>query len=655
MENKFKKIEKVAMVSENIENENLLKLRAVFPQFVKDGSIDFDALQAFLKKDGVLADEEKYGLNWAGKSKAFGDIRRTATGTFVPQEEESVGWDKTENIFIEGENLEVLKLLQKKYANPGKIKMIYIDPPYNTGKDFIYKDNFTQNVSDYYEQTGQTKDGIKLTSNSELNGRYHSDWLTMMYPRLFLARNLLKDDGVIFVSIDDNEVSNLRMIMDEIFGEENFVGQVVRESIKGGSQSDDIRVVHDYVLVYAKNIDEANFSGHEKEGIKLDLEDEKGKYAKGRELNKWGAGSRREDSPSMYFPIKGPKGADIYPIRNDGSDGRWRLGKVKMTQKVASGDVIFEKRENGTYIVYEKIRDNSTKIKQFTTIFKDNYINARGTEALKGLFQTERANFDYSKPVELVKDLVILADAYENDIVLDFFAGSGTTAHAVMDLNAEDGGNRKWICVQLPEATGEDSEAYKAGYKNIAEISCERIRRAAKMIEEEVSEKRGEYNGLREEMGYKEREIQELQADADGHRYDFDNGFKAFSLTSSNYRRWNTLTAEDDEKALLKQAKLFIEKPLVDKYNENSVIYEILLKEGFDLNSKVVEMKKGGIVCFKIIDGEKEMNITFANKLTKDQIDALELAKDTIFVCFDSALDDTTKVNIIRNLTVKTI
>jgi len=234
MKNNPQKIEKVATASENIENDNLQKLRSVFPQFVKDGQIDFDSLQAFLKKEGVLSGEEKYGLSWAGKSNAFQAIRMPSTGTLTPQPDESKNWDTTENLFIEGDNLEVLKLLQKNYANPGKIKMIYIDPPYNTGKDFIYKDNFTQNVSDYYEQTGQSKDGIKLTSNPESNGRYHSDWLTMMYPRLFLAHNLLKDDGVIFVSIDDNEVTNLRMIMDELFGEENFVANLVWHSSTGG-------------------------------------------------------------------------------------------------------------------------------------------------------------------------------------------------------------------------------------------------------------------------------------------------------------------------------------------------------------------------------------------------------------------------------------
>lgn len=326
-----------------------------------------------------------------------------------------------------------------------------------------------------------------MIKNTYSNGSFHSDWCSMMYARLIVSRSLLASNGVIFISIDDNEYKNLENLCNEVFGESNKIASITREAIKGGSKSKNIREVSDYVLCYAKEFEKIEFGGIEGEGIDLNLEDEYGKYAKGRELNKWGAGSRREDSPSMYYPIPGPDGEDVYPIRNDGSEGRWRLGKEKMTALLKAHNAIFERRDNGTYIVYEKIRNNAPKIKQFTTLFKDDYINAKGTEEIKNLFGVERAIFDFSKPTSLIKDLILLADARES-IILDFFSGSATTAHAVMKLNTEDEGNRKFIMVQLPEETANDSEAYKAGYKNICEIGKERIRRAGKKIKEEHPE-----------------------------------------------------------------------------------------------------------------------------------------------------------------------
>jgi len=616
-----KDIQKVAMTSENIENDNLQKLRAVFPQFVKDGSIDFDTLQAFFKKEGILAGVEKYGLNWAGKSKAFGDINRTATGTLTPQLDESKNWDNTENIFIEGENLEVLKLLQKKYANPGKIKICYLDPPYNTGKDFIYKDNFTQNVSDYYEQTAQTKDGIKLTSNPESNGRYHSDWLTMMYSRLFLARNLLKDDGVIFVSIDDNEVGNLRMIMDEIFGEENFIGQLIHQRAKGGGQAKYIVKGHDYILVYAKVLSD-KFSLKKEKVIQQKIIEKNGiQYLKNDDVvrKKFGKYDKSlGDRRCFYEELEKYKG---------------KKKKQEIDEKLKNKELFLEKTENGMHVIFEltPIDEASSKLYSIIKVLSE--------EGKKDLEDLGIGVFDYPKPVQLIK-LLVEAGAFEsnnNDIVLDFFAGSGTTAQAVMQLNAEEEntGNRKYICVQIPqgldEADGKTVEAKKAIKEaiallesigkptNIAEICKERIRRAGAKIGKG------------------------------------DIGFKAFSLSSSNYRRWNTLTQEDDEKTLIKQVRLFLEKPLIDGYDKKSVIYEILEKEGFDLNSKIKTIKKDGITYYQVVDSDKEMAITFANKLTKEKIEGLELPKDTTFVCFDNALDDTTKVNLMRNLAVKTI
>ena len=372
-------------------------------------------------------------------------------------------------------------------------------------------------------------------------------------------------------------------------------------------------------------MDSTEFSGYEKEEVVLDLEDKKGKYARGRELNKWGAGSRREDSPGMWFPIKGPRGEEVYPIRNDGTEGRWRLGKKKMHELVERGDAIFEKRRDGTYIVYQKIRDSSPGIKQFTTIFKDNYINAKGTEALKNLFGKQRAIFDYSKPIELILDLMVMADLGENDIILDFFAGSGTTTHAVLDLN-KDGGNRKFICVQLPEKTDEKSEAFKAGYKTISEISKERIRRVIKKIKEEDKEK-----------------VKNM-----------DLGFKVFKLAKSNYKIWENYDGKDT-KELLKQMELF-QSPLIAGYKKIDLIYEVLIKEGFDLNSKIEEVKEIKTnKVFRIDNGEKYFFVCLDEKIKEQTIKDLKLNKEIMFVCLDDSLDDNQKINLSLKINLRSI
>ena len=335
--------------------------------------------------------------------------------------------NSTTHKLIIGDNYPALLNLLVEFK--GKVDVIYIDPPY--GKDSM---------------------GEFAQTNYE-NAISRDNLLSMLYPRLWLAKQLMGDNGVIFCSIDDKNQAYVKGLLDEVFGEANFVGTITREAIRGGSQSADIRRVNDFVLCYTKNRKEATFGGFEKEDIKLNLEDENGKYSKGRELNKWGAGSRREDAPGMWFAIKGPNGEDVYPIRNDGSEGRWRLGRVKMHKKVMDGDVIFERRDDGTYIVYEKVRETKSGVKQLTTLFTEKYINAKGTEDLKKIFDTSRAVFDYAKPVELIKDLMVLAATDDSSVILDFFAGSGTTGQAVLELNKEDGGNRQFILVTNNEVT----------------------------------------------------------------------------------------------------------------------------------------------------------------------------------------------------------
>lgn len=610
------KTDKVAITSENIQNENLQKLRGIFPNFVKDGQVDFDGLQAFLKKDGILAGGEKYGLNWSGKSNAFGAIRTTAAGTFIPQRQESKNWDETENIFIEGDNLEVLKLLQKHYRE--KIKMIYIDPPYNTGKDFVYKDNFTQGVADYYEQTGQTKDGIKMTANTEKNGRYHSDWLTMMYPRLFLARNLLKEDGVIFISIDDNEVANLRFIMDEIFGEENFVAQIVwQKKYTGGKHASFYVDLHEYILVYARTINNLNsilIDRPEDEKEKFEYEDEylneRGKYYI-RPLK-----SNLEERKTLVYPIMLPDGNKI--------ETQWLVAKDTFEKMNQDGRILFKQKQNGEYQVYKKYYEKDGEGKVMVPSLITGIYNTEAKIELKQLFGNLEGRdtfFDTPKPSKLIKYLSKPILKYD-DIIMDFFAGSGTTAHAVMDLNAEDNGDRKFICVQLPEVIGEDSEAYKAGYKTISEISRERIRRAGEKIGKG------------------------------------DVGFKSYKLSSSNYRQWQNLTEQNESEDIINQSKLFLEKPLVDNYKETDVVYEILVKEGFDLNT-LIESKiiPSVIEFYRAMDPvtSQIIYISFVDKISKKMIDEINMEQSATFVCLDSALDDTVKMNIGKSLIIKTI
>ncbi len=470
--------------------ELLALLAQTAPELISDQQLDLNKLKDLLGEERIAGDEH-YELSWAGKTAARREIQKTSSHTLRPDANNPA---QAQHMLIEGENLEVLRVLQKSYY--GKVKMIYIDPPYNTGNDsFVYPDNYSETLDEYQRRTGEKNEAGFLNKqnlwkkNSKESGQYHSAWLSMMYPRLYLARNLLQADGVIFISIDDNESKNLKILCDEVFGANNFVCQFTREAIKGGSQSRFVRETHDYILTYAKDITLLEFSGYEKEDLVLDKTDENGPYAKGRELNKWGAGSRRADSPSMWYPIKSPSGEDVFPIRNDGSEGRWRFGKNSMADLLLQNNAIFEKRENGNWVVYEKLRGNKTSTKQFITILKDTFINAKATEELKNLFDRERAIFDFAKPTVLVRDLITLANVKESEIVLDFFAGSGSTAQALIESNLETGLNRQSISVQFSEVLDEISEAYKDGYRSIADITRARIDKVIAKLKTEHPDK----------------------------------------------------------------------------------------------------------------------------------------------------------------------
>ncbi|AOX26427.1 site-specific DNA-methyltransferase [Pseudomonas aeruginosa] len=484
-------MDKLKMHSINLAESNIEKLAQIFPSCVTevaDGKgglkkgIDFDLLRQELSPHIVDGPQERYQLNWPGKREALLAANAPIARTLRPVREESVDFEKTQNLFIEGDNLEALKLLQEAYL--GKVKMIYIDPPYNTGNDFIYEDDFSEGSESYLRRSNQkNEEGTRLVANTNSNGRFHSDWLSMIYPRLRLARNLLRDDGLLFVSIDENELSNLKEICDEIFGAENCRGVVSRPTGTPSGQGYNILVNEiDYILVYAKSslgeLIGLPFSG-EDEKI-YDQEDVGGKYLL-RTLRKTGGEDRKEDRPTMYYGIQAPDGSEVFPVGPTGYDSRWRCGEDSYWELVRNNRIEWKKGQDG-WRPYQKFYLEG-RLKQPSNLWEGIEGNKKASLTIKGLFGAKV--FDTPKPVELIERcLRISTRAKENDLVLDFFAGASTTAHAVIKVNAEDSGNRRFIMVQLPEPCDEKTEAFKNGYENIADISKERIRRAGNTIAE---------------------------------------------------------------------------------------------------------------------------------------------------------------------------
>ena len=460
-------------------------LRKYFPQcFSADGEFDIEAFKAALPGGTTLTDETS-GFNWLGKNYARMLTNMDTTTLIRPDEEHNAKPENrnSKNVYISGDNLDALQHLVKSYG--GKVKVIYIDPPYNTGTDgFVYNDKFNFTADELALRLEISPErAARILNMTRRGSASHAAWLTFMLPRLSFARDLLTDDGVIFISIDDNEQANLKNLCDEVFGEECFIAQFIRISKTGGG-SDNSQVVsdHEYVLCYSHipNADNS-ISKILVESEVLDKKDEFGPYRLGRELNKWGSNSRREDRPTMFFPIAGPNGENVYPIRNDGTEGCWRWGKQAMLSAVEKHNVEFVKRSNGTYIVYEKIRSNNPRQKPFRTFLKDTGTTAEGTKQIKKIFG--RKVFSYPKPIQLVKQLLEMG-LDDGDIFVDFFGGSSTSAHAILENNIAKGIDVKYILIQLPETCNPDTEAFKAGYKTIDQIGMERIKRAAKKIKE---------------------------------------------------------------------------------------------------------------------------------------------------------------------------
>lgn len=608
--------EKLDLSSHHITEDMQQEVLRLFPEIrTEGGKIDFERLKLALGET-VDAGKERYGMSWPGKADCFKTLQSPSIGTLRPCPEESVNFDTTENLIIEGDNLEVLKLLQKSYL--GKVKMIYIDPPYNTGNDFIYPDNYTESLQTYLQYTGQVDaEGKKFGTNTEADGRFHSKWLNMMYPRLYLARNLLREDGVVLVSIDDREITSLRLLLSDIFGEENFLGTIVWHSKKGGGG--DVKTVvaeHEYIVAYSKGNPEQSVGKQVADAMPLDLSDENGPYRKGRELNKWGAGSARADRPTMFYPVPGPNGEEVYPIRNDGSEGRWRLGKPAMLRIVNEGNALFEKRHDRTYIVYEKVRSAEPRAKAFRTILRDAGSAAEGTATLKQLFDG-KSPFDFPKPVSLVCRLSEISGLEDEDVVLDFFAGSGTTADAVLQLNQQDGANRKFILVQLPEPTERED------YPTIADICKERVRRVIKKLDEADAGK----------LNLDERQKQ-------------DRGFRVYKLAESNFKPWNAQGAQDAE-ALKRQLELHIDH-IRDDRNADDIFYEILLKSGFPLTTPVEKLTLAGKVVHSVASGA--LFICLEHELTLELIRAMAARKPQRVVCLDEGFagNDQLKANAVQ-------
>lgn len=494
---------KLDMKTASVAQGNIERIRQLFPNAVteakKNGktelAIDFDVLKQELSESLIDEGKERYQMTWPGKRRSVVLANTSTTDTLRPCKEESVDFDNTQNLYIEGDNLNVLKLLRETYL--GKIKMIYIDPPYNTGNDsFIYNDCYSMNEDEflkaggYYDEDGNRV--IDVKENKESNGRFHTDWLNMLYPRLRLARDLLTDGGVIFISIDDNEQANLKKICDEIFGESNFIGELVRMVMEGGkSDSQGIAIEHEYCLIYIKqDINGINqrIAGKQDHYNKKDNHFEERGYYYLKPLENGGLGY----VPSLDYPIIGPDGKEIYPGGAHGDNGyRWVWGREKFNRALSLDMIEFSVSQKDStkykvyYKIYEKVDTDCMpiiKMLPFGSLYLDGFTNRQAIIEVKKIFGDRI--FSYPKPTTFIKELIKIG-ANKDSIILDFFSGSATTAHAVMQLNAEDGGNRKFIMVQLPEKCDEKSEAYKAGYKNICEIGKERIRRAGTKIVEE--------------------------------------------------------------------------------------------------------------------------------------------------------------------------
>lgn len=634
MSKKRQRGESVATESPNVAGERLEQLRQLFPDAVSEGKLDLEKLRAAV---GDIADDrpERYSFTWAGKRDAIRLLQTPSRATLVPCPDESVNFDSTKHLFIEGDNLEVLKLLYKSYA--GRVKMIYIDPPYNTGGDFVYPDNFSDPLDTYLKMTGQKSDsGDLLTSNPESSGRYHSAWLTMMYPRLFLARQLLNEDGSVWISIDDNEFNNLRSICNEIFGEENFVATFIWQKRTTRENRKVFSFNHDYIVCYARDRIKFQSSrgllplGEEvRERYSNPDNDPRGEWQSVSLNAQAGPGRRKE----QFYSVRTPGGRTVNP-----PSGRcWTVVKKRMDELIKDNRVWFG--ADGNNVPREKIflseaRDGLTPHTLWTAEEVGTTDSAK--KALIKVFDGLEA-YDTPKPLELLERIIGIASGGDfHDLVLDFFAGSATTGHAVLSLNRKDGSNRRFIMAQIQEPVPHDSVAWNARLRTITAIGEERLRRAIKQLKKEGNGK----------LDLKDRDEPE------------DLGFRVFKLAESHFRRWSG-TEDKDPKEWAKQMELFVD-PLLPGWDAINVIQEVALKEGYSLTSRIEKLHPKEVktnTVYRVTDDDRGQSflICLDEKLKAPTPKALGLKKDDVFICRDVALTDELAANLALQCRLKTI
>lgn len=629
-------------ISADLRAETIAQLRALYPELIveKDGgaAVNVDVLKQLVGDDSVTDAEEKYGLDWHGKRRARQIAFTPSTGTLRPCPEESEQWETTQNLMIEGDNLEVLKLLQKSYS--GKVKLIYIDPPYNTGRDFVYRDNFQDNIRNYMTVTGQMEGANRITSNTEASGRFHTDWLNMIYPRLKLARNLLREDGVIFVQIGEGEIANLKLICDSVFGEETCLGIACRIAKKSNNKGDHWAPNFDYLLTYAKDRSACPpFSGGANTDAYNLIEEDGPRKGERYQLVRLYMSTIANRNPEQRFWINCPDGTKVIPPgstyppeRPNLGDGIWRWSKTKfdaerdriVVKEVRSSNLVSDTGEPAKWNVFTKtyLSDVLEKATSKPNNLVEDHINQIGSHEMGDL----GIPFDYPKPSTLIEFLIGITRTEGEDIVLDFFGGSGTTGHAVMRANAMDGGSRRFILVQLPEPIESNDANQRAAFQfcealqkkpSIAELTKERLRRAAAKIREEHP------------------------------MFSGDLGFRVFKLDATNMREWDT-TPEDLEASLLEHVDHI--KP--DR-SKSDLLFELLLKLGLDLcvsmeertvssegRSHQISSVGGGVLMTCMSDRISQADVEAIGAALADWRVALSPAGDTTCVFRDSAFED---------------
>ena len=622
-------MEKIELGTPDGAVENIEKIAKLFPQVVTevektDGelarAVDFDALRDLLG-DVAEGQRERYQFTWPGKREAKAEARRPIYKTMIPEPGKSKDWDTTENLYIEGDNLDALKILKETYA--GKVKLIYIDPPYNTGHDFVYDDDFAKTRGEYNAESGDyDEEGGRLVANTEGNGRFHSDWCSMIYPRLTLARDLLAADGTIFISIDENEANNLEKICDEVFGRANFLTRFIWRKVD--SPNDNHVVItpdHEYIFAYCKNA--ATVTLRQRRAPELvdayNGPDENGRYWRDRLLRKNGKNSLRADRPTMYYALTAPDGSEVWPIREDGREGCWAAGPSGLKEIDARGDLIWKQRD-GKWVPYtrEYAADNPTK--PWMTIWNDLPAMRQTKAGMKDLFGISNV-FDTPKPPALIQRCMELGGVKEGEIVLYFFSGSAATAHAALDFYSNEEVAAKWILVQIPELLDEGAEARQFGFKSICDLGEERIRRAGEKIANEIDESN-----------------KQLELGAEPKPYP-DLGFRVLRIDSSNFKDFYLTPGETSQESLFDFAD-----NVKEGRSELDLLFEVLPKLGIPYSAKIEERVLAGKKVF-FVDGDK-LAACFDANVGSDTIEEMAKAKPWYAVIRDSSMaDDATHAN----------